>query len=400
MEIPETHYARSADGLELAYQQWGDGPRLLLVPALVSNVELDWEHEFNRRAREHLGRHLCVVEFDKRGMGLSDRFDRAPSLDERLQDIVSVMDAVGWERANIFGASEGGLMSQLFAAEFPERVDNLVLCNTFLGPQHLPRLLDHVLEDDPPLKSLDQTVSIFTHIGEGWSDDPERMVDFMMPSQLGNESFTRWVGRFQRFAVQSEGLRHPTRVSPGTSIPVTPRSGSPPRRSSCTSPVTGSLPVAARSLAEIIAGAEYVELEGEDHYAWIMPTWRELTDQIIEFCGGTITEHGGDPPVRDGAVHRHRRLDPSVVGGRRRSLARRPRLPRSGSRDRWWTSTAVAWLRAPVTGCSPCSRCRHRASSARRRCSPNSTGSVWPFAPACTPASSRCARTATSPGSP
>ena len=48
MKIPETHYARSADGLKLAYQQWGDGPRLLLVPALVSNVELDWEHEFNR----------------------------------------------------------------------------------------------------------------------------------------------------------------------------------------------------------------------------------------------------------------------------------------------------------------------------------------------------------------
>ena len=289
MEIPDTHYARSADGLKLAYQQWGEGPRLLLIPALVSNVELDWEHEFNRRAREHLGRHLCVVEFDKRGMGLSDRFDRAPTLDERLQDIVSVMDTVGWERANIFGASEGGLMGQLFAAEFPERVEHLILCNTFLGPQHLPRLLDHVRDDDPPLKSLDEFISIFTHIGEGWSDDPERMVDFMMPSQLGNESFTRWIGRFQRFAcspqdffTQFESTLH---LDPGDA----------PER--ITAPtlvihVTGDrvLPVSAgRALADLIAGAKYTELDGEDHYAWIMPNWRELTDAMITFCGGTVT---------------------------------------------------------------------------------------------------------------
>ena len=161
------------------------------MPALVSNVELDWEHEFNRRAREHLGRHLSVVEFDKRGMGLSDRFERAPTLDERLQDIISVMDGVGWESASIFGVSEGGLMSQLFAAEYPERVEQLVLVNTFVGPRYLPRLFEHVREGDPPLKPVEDIVATFAHIGEAWSEDPRRMVDFMMPSQLDNESFTR-----------------------------------------------------------------------------------------------------------------------------------------------------------------------------------------------------------------
>ena len=119
MQIPETHYARVGD-LRLAYQKWGEGPPLMIVPALVSNVEVSWEHELYRRAREHLGKYMTCVEFDKRGIGLSDRFDGTPTLEERIQDIHAVMDVVAWDRANFLGLSEGGLMAQLFAADFPE----------------------------------------------------------------------------------------------------------------------------------------------------------------------------------------------------------------------------------------------------------------------------------------
>ena len=231
-------------------------------------------------------------------------------------------------------------MSQLFAAEFPERVDHLVLCNTFLGPRYLPRLLDHVLEDDPPLKSLDQTVSIFTHIGEGWSDDPARMVEFMMPSQLGNESFTRWLGRFQRFScspqdffTQFESVLH---LDPGT-----PRSASRPRHSSSTSPATGAPGRRRRLLAEIIPGAEYSELEGEDHYAWIMPNWREPTDHMIAFCGGTVTSPAATRQF--GTV-----LFTDIVDSTRQSAAAgdaaggTSSTHTTGSRERWSTSTAAA----------------------------------------------------------
>ena len=87
--------------------KWGDGPPLLIVPELVSNVEMSWEHELYRRTLEHLGKHMTCVEFDKRGIGLSDRFDDAPTLEQRNEDILAVMDAVGWDRAHFLGMSEG-----------------------------------------------------------------------------------------------------------------------------------------------------------------------------------------------------------------------------------------------------------------------------------------------------
>ena len=130
MQVPEVRYARACD-LRLAYQQWGDGPPLMIVPDLISNVEITWEHELYRRSLEHLGKHMTCVYFDKRGIGASDRFEEAPTLEQRNQDILAVMDTVGWERAHVLGQSEGAVMGQLFAADFPERVESLTLINTF-----------------------------------------------------------------------------------------------------------------------------------------------------------------------------------------------------------------------------------------------------------------------------
>jgi pimeloyl-ACP methyl ester carboxylesterase len=110
VRLPETHYA-ATDGLRIAFQQWGTGPPCLIVPALISNIEIHWEHELYRRTLERHGQFMTCVHFDKRGIGLSDRFDEVPTLEERIQDIACVMDAVGWERAHIFGVSEGALMA-------------------------------------------------------------------------------------------------------------------------------------------------------------------------------------------------------------------------------------------------------------------------------------------------
>src|SRR5688500_18256800 len=99
MRIPDTHYARSGD-LRIAYQQWGSGPNLISVPALISNIEVTWEHELVSRVLEHLGKYFTCVQFDKRGIGLSDRFDQMPTLSERLGDINAVMNAVHWTRAH------------------------------------------------------------------------------------------------------------------------------------------------------------------------------------------------------------------------------------------------------------------------------------------------------------
>ena len=123
MQIPETRYARVGD-IRIAYQMWGEGPPLIIIPAFISNIEISWEHELYRRTLEYMGKHMTYVMFDKRGMGLSDRFEDVPTLEQRIEDILAVMDAVGWERAHIFGVSEGGAMAQLFAADYPHRTES------------------------------------------------------------------------------------------------------------------------------------------------------------------------------------------------------------------------------------------------------------------------------------
>ena len=102
MKIPDTRYAR-VDGLRLAYQAFGEGPPVLIVPALVSNVELVWEFEGVSRIFQRLAGHLTVAQFDKRGIGLSDRPEEKPTLEQRIGDIRAILDELGWESASLIG---------------------------------------------------------------------------------------------------------------------------------------------------------------------------------------------------------------------------------------------------------------------------------------------------------
>lgn len=137
MNPAETRYARSGS-LDIAYQVIGEGSvDLVLIPGFVSNVELTWEDTAKARFMRHLATFSRLILFDKRGTGLSDRVavDQLPSLEERMDDVRAVMDAAGSERATVFGLSEGGPMSILFAATYPARVDRLVLYGAFAKRQ-------------------------------------------------------------------------------------------------------------------------------------------------------------------------------------------------------------------------------------------------------------------------
>jgi pimeloyl-ACP methyl ester carboxylesterase len=134
----ETRYARSGD-VSIAYQVTGDGPfDVVYVPPFVSHVELAWNvpglAAFNRR----LSSFCRLIRFDKRGTGMSDRVSGVPTLETRMDDVRAVMDAVGSERAALIGASEGGPMSILFAATYPERAWALALCGTFACERWAP----------------------------------------------------------------------------------------------------------------------------------------------------------------------------------------------------------------------------------------------------------------------
>ena len=124
---PEVRYARSGD-VSIAYQVVGHGPRdLVLVPGWLSNLEVFWEEPGLVRFLERLATFSRLILFDKRGTGLSDRVAVMTTVEVRMDDVRAVMDAVGSERAALFGYSEGGPMATLFAATYPERVAGLVL---------------------------------------------------------------------------------------------------------------------------------------------------------------------------------------------------------------------------------------------------------------------------------
>ena len=285
MQMPETHYARAGD-LRIAYQQWGEGPPLVFIPALISNIEISWEHELYRRNFEHFGRHMTCVQFDKRGIGLSDRFEGVPTMEQRNDDIFAVMDAVGWERAHFLGVSEGAAMAQQFAADFPERVESLALVNTFVSPQYRDRLPQYKHDGDAPNLGTGGIVERFMNIAALWSEDPRPMVEWEMPSALDNESFVRWVGRLQRMSCSPKDF-----IKQLESVVALDAGDAPERITTRTlvMHVKGDrvLPASGgRLLADLIPNAEYVEVPGEDHFAWIMPNWRDLDDILIEFATG------------------------------------------------------------------------------------------------------------------
>src|SRR5215510_4397757 len=130
-EIPETRYVKSGD-LYIAYQVFGAGAvDLLYVPGFVSHLDHQWQIPAWAQMLRRLGSFSRVITFDKPGTGLSDRLTEFPTLEQRIDDVRTVMDTVGSERAAFFGVSEGGPMSILFAATHPQRTSALMLYGTY-----------------------------------------------------------------------------------------------------------------------------------------------------------------------------------------------------------------------------------------------------------------------------
>jgi class 3 adenylate cyclase len=193
---PETKYARSGD-VHLAYQVFGGGELdIVVVNGFVTHVELVWENEPWARALETLASFGRVINFDRRGSGLSDPVSDAPTLEERMDDVRAVMDAAGSERAALLGLSEGVPMSILFAATYPDRVQSLVCCGGMARSTEA--------EDYPwgmPVEALQEAgfELILPHWGEG------AIVEVAAPSQADNPESRAFFGRMER-ASASPGM--------------------------------------------------------------------------------------------------------------------------------------------------------------------------------------------------
>src|SRR5262245_38077998 len=124
-------YATS-DGLAIAYQVTGGGERdIVLIPGFISHLEMDWAEPRHAHFLGRLATFGRLIRFDKRGTGMSDRPHGLPDLEERMHDVLAVMDTVGSRRAVLFGYSEGGPLAALFAAVHPERVDSVIIYGSY-----------------------------------------------------------------------------------------------------------------------------------------------------------------------------------------------------------------------------------------------------------------------------
>jgi pimeloyl-ACP methyl ester carboxylesterase len=273
----QTHYAQSADGTNIAYQVHGDGPsNLVFVSGFVSHAELVWEEPAIAGFLRRLASFSRLITYDKRGQGLSDRPGRPPTLEESMDDLMAVMDAADCESSAIFGISEGGPMSALFAATHPDRVSSLVLYGTYARlietagfPEGVPGEL---------FKEWTRTVQ------REWGGAVG--IDFWAPSEAGNRDFERWWARLLRQGTSPSGaadllslyLEIDVRGVLGTiAVPVLVlhRDGDrmvPLRQ--------------ARYLAERIPDARLVELSGEDHLVFVGDSGA-LLDEVEEFLVGS-----------------------------------------------------------------------------------------------------------------
>jgi class 3 adenylate cyclase len=247
-----TRYARSGEA-SIAYQVLGDGPlNLVLVNGPASHLELMWEEPGTARCFEQLASFSRLLMFDRRGTGLSDAVSRPPTLEQQMDDLHAVLDAVGMERTAIWGASDLGL-SALFAATYPERVTELVLSS--VAPQGGMTLT-------PELRSqfLD---AIESHWGDG------TLLSVFAPSQVGNRAFEEWWGRMQRSAVSPGTARQLIDMLSQTDLKaVLPTIRVPTLVTHQTD--DRYIPIElGREVARLIPGARFIEYPGEDTYGWI-----------------------------------------------------------------------------------------------------------------------------------
>jgi class 3 adenylate cyclase/pimeloyl-ACP methyl ester carboxylesterase len=259
MNRPETKYARCGK-VHIAYQVVGDGPiDLVFVPGFISHLEEAWETPAWARFFTRLSEFTRLILFDKPGTGLSDPVLGPQPLDERMDHVRAVMDAAGSERAALFGLSEGGPMSILFAATYPQRVTHLVLAGTmarFLADEDYPyggtpEVLRHMVEQ----------------IEEHWGD--AALLRTFAPGLAKDPRAVNWWGKFQRRAASPGMARALIEMLAEIDVrPVLPTIHVPTLIIHRTD--EKAVPIgAARYLAEHIAGARLVEQPGDDHFPWL-----------------------------------------------------------------------------------------------------------------------------------
>jgi class 3 adenylate cyclase len=287
--MPQTKYAKTVDGLHIAYSVSGAGSiDLVWAPGTVSHVEVYWEEPRLARFMGRLASFSRLMLFDKRGTGMSDHATDAATLEERMDDIRAVMDACDSERAVLMGISEGAPMCALFAATYPERTVGVILIGGYA--KGLPA------QDYPWAPTREEQLADMAREEDSWGAwTDEELLDFA-PSMAGDARFFDWLKKLLRLGASPGAERalemmnmevDITNVLPAIRVPalVLHRTGDRICKAE-----------ESRYLAERIPGVKHVELPGEDHIPWVgdsdsilreietfaTQTWREVEpDRVL-----------------------------------------------------------------------------------------------------------------------
>ncbi len=274
--IPETKYAKSGD-IHIAYQVFGAGPLdLVFVGSWVHQIEHLWELPVAARFLSRLSAFSRVITFDKRGSGLSDRVAGMPSVEERMDDLRAVVDAVGSDFAALFGTSEGGALCAVFAATYPERTHSLIMCGS--GPR-FARSEDFPWGfSDAQRALIEQYIETLWGSGEGiWIVEP----DF-----VGDEAFKRWFAGFERLSNSPgsalQAWRWDMELDIRDILPVihVPTLVIHRERDPLVAAEIG------RYTARAIPGAKFVELPGSGHFPFLGAV-DQVVDEVQAFLTGT-----------------------------------------------------------------------------------------------------------------
>jgi class 3 adenylate cyclase len=285
--VPTTRYARS-DGASIAYQVVGDGPLdLLFLPGWISQVEQLWELPALRRFLERLaGAVGRLILFDRRGTGLSERLVGSYSLEQEVRDAIAVLDAADSERAALFTYLLGGLVGTLLAADHPKRVGALVMYASVSRTAWAP-------DYDWALSVPDREALVQRNV-QHWGEQDNEGLRTLAPSMASDPALAGWLARMQRLAASPSEARAVlqaandldvrealTRISVPTLVMHRPREQGWDVRHS-------------RYLAEHIAGARYVELEGADSFPFLGDA-DAILEETEEFLTG---QRGASEPGR------------------------------------------------------------------------------------------------------
>lgn len=282
-EPPVTRYAKTPDGVSIAYQVFGEGPMDLVLLGPGAPIELLWDEPGFIRYAKRLGCFSRIILREPGGLGVSGGNLDAQA--EQITDaaVTAVLDAAGCERGVVVGTDSGGITGIRYATTHPQRVSALVLVNTYAH---------YVQEDDYPWGlSVDDLERFTAWRSQTWGTGES--LELIAPSKTHDEAFRGWFAKCQRFAASPEQMARTLRYGfsrdvrsllPALRVPtlVLHRAGN------------RYIEVAAgRYLAEHILGSKYVELPGEDHLFYVGDT-DALADEVEEFLTGTHQGPEGD----------------------------------------------------------------------------------------------------------